>query len=57
MMDAGGNGKARDFFRQHCGNIAKEAKFSDTKYNSRCAELYKQKIKTESEQGTQKYVF
>jgi len=54
MMEVGGNGKARDFFRQHGGNIGKEAKFSDTKYNSRCAELYKQKIKSESEQGTQK---
>jgi len=47
-MELGGNARARDFFRKHGGYAdAKEGKFSDTKYNSRAAELYKQKLKSE----------
>lgn len=47
-MELGGNARARDFFRKHGGFAdAKEGKFSDTKYNSRAAELYKQKLKGE----------
>jgi hypothetical protein len=47
MMEVGGNAKAREFFRQHGNTI--EGKFSDVKYNSRAAELYRAKIKSESE--------
>jgi len=56
MMEIGGNAKAREFFRQHGGYAdAKEGKFSDTKYNSRGAELYRSKIKQEVEsEGTKK---
>jgi len=50
LMEHGGNAKARGFFRQHGGFAdAKEGKFSDTKYNSRAAELYKAKLKSEVE--------
>jgi len=49
-MELGGNAKAKDFFRKHGGYAdAKEGKFSDTKYSSRAAELYKQKLKNEIE--------
>jgi len=49
-MELGGNSKAKDFFRKHGGYAdAKEGKFSDTKYNSRAAELYKQKLRSEVE--------
>jgi len=48
LMEHGGNAKARGFFRQHGGFAdAKEGKFSDTKYNSRAAELYRAKLKAE----------
>jgi len=50
-MEIGGNGKAREFFRHH--GCTSEGKFSDSKYNHRAAELYRQKIKSEVE-GTDK---
>jgi len=50
FMELGGNAKARDFYRKHGGYAdAKEGKFSDTKYNSRAADLYKQKLRSEVE--------
>jgi len=48
-MELGGNGRAREFFRSHGGFTDKDSKFTDTKYNSRAAELYKAKIKQEIE--------
>lgn len=50
MMELGGNGKARDYFKQHGGYTdSKDGKFSDVKYNSRVAEMYKAKLKAEVE--------
>jgi len=50
MMEIGGNAKARDFFRRQGAYAdAKEGKFSTTVYNSRAADLYKQKLKGEAE--------
>jgi len=48
MMELGGNQKAREFFRQH-GGLVDWNKFSDTKYSSRVAELYRAKLKGEVE--------
>eukprot|EP01114_Cavostelium_apophysatum_P000018 TRINITY_DN1001_c0_g1_i2.p1 TRINITY_DN1001_c0_g1~~TRINITY_DN1001_c0_g1_i2.p1 ORF type:complete len:403 (-),score=108.93 TRINITY_DN1001_c0_g1_i2:336-1544(-) len=49
-MELGGNGKARDYFRQHGGYAdPKDGKFTDTKYSSRVAEMYKAKLKQEVE--------
>lgn len=51
QMEIGGNAKAKGFFRQHGGFAdVKEGKFTDSKYSTRAAELYKQKIKTEAAQ-------
>lgn len=58
-MEIGGNAKAKGFFRQHGGFAdVKEGKFSDSKYSSRAAELYKQKLKAEAAQfeGSSRYV-
>eukprot|EP01119_Soliformovum_irregulare_P001968 TRINITY_DN1193_c0_g1_i1.p1 TRINITY_DN1193_c0_g1~~TRINITY_DN1193_c0_g1_i1.p1 ORF type:complete len:416 (-),score=121.09 TRINITY_DN1193_c0_g1_i1:41-1288(-) len=50
MMEAGGNAKARDFFRRQGAYAdAKEGKFSANVYNSRAADLFKQKLKAEVE--------
>lgn len=55
MMELGGNEKAREFFRKHGAYVdSKEGKFSDTKYNSRGAELYKNKLKSEVENESTK---
>jgi len=49
-MELGGNARAREFFRSHGGFVdSGNGKFSDTKYNSRAAELYKTKLKSEVE--------
>jgi len=54
-LEFGGNNKAREFFRQHGGiDVSKDAKFSDTKYNSRAAELYRSKLKSEIENSSSK---
>jgi ADP-ribosylation factor GTPase-activating protein 2/3 len=51
MMEAGGNEKARQFFRQH--GVLDNTKI-DSKYNSRAAELYREKLKGEGTSDTQK---
>eukprot|EP01116_Phalansterium_solitarium_P004866 TRINITY_DN1604_c1_g2_i2.p1 TRINITY_DN1604_c1_g2~~TRINITY_DN1604_c1_g2_i2.p1 ORF type:complete len:439 (-),score=148.81 TRINITY_DN1604_c1_g2_i2:104-1420(-) len=49
LMEIGGNGRARAFFRQHGAYAdAKEGKFSDAVYDSRAAELYRNKLKDEA---------
>jgi len=48
MMELGGNQRAREFFRQH-GGLVDWNKFSDTKYSSRVAEMYKSKLRGEVE--------
>jgi len=48
LMEIGGNKRARDFFRQH-GGIGETGKFVDSTYHSRCAELYRNKLKAEVE--------
>jgi len=48
IMEIGGNKRARDFFRQH-GGIGETGKFVDSTYHSRCAELYRNKLKAEAE--------
>ncbi len=50
LMEIGGNKRAREFFSQHGGIQA--GKFSDAVYNSRVAELYRNKMRGEVE-GTQ----
>jgi len=57
-MELGGNGKAKEFFRVHAGYAdSKEGKFSDSVYNSRAAELYKAKLRTEADGGQKKSAF
>jgi len=57
LMESGGNAKAREFFRLH-GAFAdsKEGKFSSSVYNSRAAELYRGKLRSEID-GTKKTAF
>lgn len=45
-MELGGNARARGFFRQH-GADNKDGKFDDSRYKSRAAELYRNKLKQE----------
>jgi len=45
-MELGGNARARGFFRQH-GADNKDGKFSDSRYKSRAAEQYRNKLKQE----------
>lgn len=47
MMENGGNERAAQFFKQH-GLDANDATVKiDTKYNSRAAELYREKLRAE----------
>jgi len=53
MMELGGNSKAREFFRTR-GGYTNNTEFSDSKYDSRAAEMYREKLKAEAEGGLAK---